>query len=77
MAEDRHEIVFVEVKTRSSGAFGEPEDSVSPAQERRLRQAAEGYCLQHDSGERFCRFDVVAIKSLNKVVVVKHIRNAF
>ena len=36
-------LIFVEVKTRSSKAFGEPETFVSPSQQKAIVRAAEAY----------------------------------
>ncbi len=54
-------IVFVEVKSRSSLAFGHPAESVTTAKQQRLRRLAQQW-LQH-SGCRAAelRFDVVAV----------------
>ncbi len=77
IAEDGQELVFVEVKTRDSLRFGEPEESVGVSKEERLRRAAEGYCMHHGMADRFYRFDIVAIRMEKGIIVVKHFRNAF
>lgn len=53
-------LVFVEVKTRSSTAFGMPEEAVSESKETLILQAAEQYILQNDWPHNI-RFDIVAI----------------
>lgn len=46
--EDRSEIVFVEVKTRSSLRFGDPFDAITPEKYRRIfRLACEWVSLHH------------------------------
>lgn len=56
----KNELVFIEVKTRSSAAFGRPEEFVTPAKERLIAEAAFAYLEQNDhAGE--VRFDVIAI----------------
>jgi len=59
LAEDGS-LVFVEVRQRSSGAFGGAAASVTPAKQRRILLAASHYlaALERVPG---CRFDVVAI----------------
>ncbi len=54
-------IVFCEVKTRSSAAFGSPAEAVGPQRRRRLRRAAAAWLAV--SGERAprVRFDVAAV----------------
>ena len=54
-------LVFVEVKTRSSDAFGHPAEAVTPAKQERIHRLAAQFCTT--TGERRARhrFDVVAI----------------
>ena len=57
----RRTVVFVEVKTRSSVAFGHPGDAVGPAKQRRIRQLAVAWLRANDARAAAMRFDVVAI----------------
>lgn len=53
-------IIFVEVKTRTGNAFGEPEDFVDAAKQALLVSAADKFIeLMDFNGE--ARFDIVAI----------------
>ncbi len=53
-------IIFVEVKTRSDNAFGEPEDFVDAAKQKLLVKAADEFIeLMDFNGE--ARFDIIAI----------------
>ncbi|MBT1707054.1 YraN family protein [Fulvivirgaceae bacterium PWU5] len=54
-------IIFVEVKTRSSTAFGEPEQAVSALKARHIFRAAEHY-IYSTNWHGHVRFDVVAVK---------------
>lgn len=56
-------VVFVEVKTRSSNAFGAPELAVTPQKQLRMVKAALGYLRFKKLHQMPCRFDVVAINS--------------
>src|SRR5215217_866330 len=54
-------IVFVEVKTKTDGSFGDPVDEVTPQKQRQIILMGEwysAYCLQPDTP---CRFDVVGV----------------
>lgn len=61
IARDRDTLVFVEVKTRSSGHFGGPLAAVTADKRRRLVAMAQHYLARLGGGARPCRFDVVAI----------------
>ena len=54
-------VVFSEVKTRSSGAYGSPLSAVTPAKQRRIRKLALAWLREHDRGFVEIRFDVVGI----------------
>lgn len=54
-------LIFVEVKTRSSSAFGEPEEFVDEFKARKIYEAAEDYIFKTD-WQGHVRFDVVSIK---------------
>lgn len=69
-------IVFTEVKTRSSGVFGEPELFVNRQKQKHMIAAAHHYL-----GERSivleARFDIIAILQINNSLTVKHLEDAF
>ncbi|TXB64482.1 YraN family protein [Phaeodactylibacter luteus] len=70
-------LVFVEVKTRSSTAFGEIEDFVTRHKESLLAAAAHAYIdlIDHDWE---VRFDIIAVLYLDeKSYSVKHLEDAF
>jgi putative endonuclease len=76
--EEGDDLVFVEVKTRSSLAFGLPHEAVSWSKQRKLGRAALWYCHSHDLGDRGYRFDIVEVVVLNgEVAAVNVLRNAF
>jgi len=70
-------IVFVEVKTRSSNTFGEPEDFVDARKQKLLVEAADEYIyLMDHQGE--VRFDIISILyERNAAYKLKHIEDAF
>jgi putative endonuclease len=69
-------VVFVEVKTRTSDAFGAPELAVNPRKQQRMVKAALGYLKYKKLHQVPCRFDVVAITTAAEQEV-EHIQNAF
>jgi putative endonuclease len=79
VARDRTVIVFVEVKTRSGTAFGEPSEAVGPVKARRIRGLALRWLADHrPAGAGELRFDVVSIvRGHGSLPVVQHLRGAF
>jgi putative endonuclease len=59
--------IFVEVRARSSEAFGGAAESITAAKRRRLVAAARHY-LARQRSERACRFDVVLIRGAEQRV---------
>ena len=62
VAEERGEIVFVEVKTRQVDDFGWPEESITPSKFRRMQLTAEAILSERGWEKRFWRLDVIAIR---------------
>ena len=54
------EVIFVEVKTRTSARFGAPEIAVTPRKAEHLRNAAMHYAMEHDI--ETWQIDVLAIE---------------
>ncbi len=76
IAMHRGELVFVEVKTRRSGAFGAPELAVNLPKQARMVKAALAYIRYKNLHQVPCRFDVVAINVENEKGI-EVIPNAF
>ena len=55
---------FVEVKTRTTKKFGNPEESVSEKKMNTLKKGAEEYLFKHQQWQQI-QFDVIAVK-MNK-----------
>jgi putative endonuclease len=73
---DKGRIIFVEVKARSSDAFGQPFEAVNYRKQEKLRKIAI-YYLKHNKIELPVRFDVVSIISRNGNAEVNHMVEAF
>ncbi len=59
----RDTIVFCEVKTRRTTAFGAPVEAVTFAKQRRLRELALRWLAAHDARAGELRFDVASVLS--------------
>lgn len=73
LAEDRGDLVIVEVKTRRSLECGEPAEAVDYEKKRKLWQLAQ--LLSQQNPTKNIRIDVVAIK-IGKKPQIEHIKNA-
>ncbi|HBK35201.1 TPA: YraN family protein [Candidatus Uhrbacteria bacterium] len=58
---DGEELVFVEVKTRSSQVYGFPEESITPKKIQHLLHVAQHYLQQTSVKQLSWRIDVIAI----------------
>lgn len=80
IAENRKQIVFVEVKARTS-TFGNklPEEYVDQAKKRRIIAAANAY-IKYKRIEKNPRFDIIGIivnPNTNEIIYKNHLENAF
>ncbi|HLD94270.1 MAG TPA: YraN family protein [Anaerolineales bacterium] len=70
-------IVFVEVKTRNTNHYGHPEESITPAKQQHMADAAESYLQNHPELNADWRVDVVSIlRRRNQPAEILHIENA-
>jgi putative endonuclease len=69
-------LVFVEVKARSSIAFGRPFEAVNMRKMQKIKRVAL-YYLKQTGQEPPVRFDVVSIRCERGHTDVDHIQNAF
>lgn len=71
-------LVFVEVKTRRSLAFGQPVEAVDGRKSRRIRQLAVQWLASHTGRRGELRFDVVSVLlQRGGAPVLDHRRGAF
>ena len=61
VAEQGDLLVFVEVRTRATSAFGAPEETVGDRKQQRLVRAARDFLARWRGPPRGARFDVVAV----------------
>jgi len=70
------ELVFVEVKARSSDKFGKPEDAIGQVKMDRMMDSADYYLMQVGYLEKY-RFDCVALEMNDRgeVINITHFEN--
>jgi len=76
IAQKKDILAIIEVKTRSTTDFGNPQDFVKPKQIQRLVKAVDEYVTVNDLDVEV-RFDIVAIVKEKKDFNIEHLENAF
>jgi putative endonuclease len=76
IAEDGKELVFIEVKARSSEKYGRPEDAVDDTKELAILNAADIY-VRNFHLEIDVRFDIISVIINEKKTKINHIIDAF
>jgi putative endonuclease len=66
---------FIEVKTRQSKEFGEPEESIDLPKLKKIYLAAQHYTLCKNLPECDLRFDAISVSICNNKAKIKHIYN--
>ncbi len=74
IARQKKTIVFIEVKTRQTLAFGRPSEAVNLIKQQKIRNTAMCYLIQNCLNESPVRFDVIEVIGENEI---NHIENAF
>lgn len=74
IAQDRDEVVFVEVKARTTKTFGYPEDSVTPEKISHIVRVAQSYLTEKQIDGPW-RIDVLAIEYFQDAPKVTHLKN--
>jgi len=70
------QLIFFEVKTRTSKKFGEPEESVNNRKKEALINTALHYLQQHDLLDIQWRIDVISILKNNEKILIDWFENA-
>jgi putative endonuclease len=76
IAQKKDTLAIVEVKTRSSTDFGNPQDFVKPKQIKNLVKAVDEYVTVNDLDVEI-RFDIIAIVKNGKSYDIEHLEDAF
>ncbi len=66
IAREAQTLVFVEVKTRSTAAYGMPQEAVDRRKQRQLIRTAQAYLNEKGGPLPLCRFDVVSVRTDRK-----------
>lgn len=69
-------LAIIEVKTRSSVHFGDPQEFLKPKQIKRIVKAVDAY-VNTNSLDVEVRFDIIAIVLNTKETTLEHLENAY
>lgn len=70
-------LIFVEVKTRRSLAFGTPQEAVGRTKQRQIVRTAQWYLGNGQGKGLQPRFDVIAVRPGESGATIEHIVDAF
>jgi len=76
IAQKENVLAVVEVKTRSSNYFGNPQDFVSQKKIKLLTEAINEYVISRDLDVEV-RFDIIAITKHKNNIDIEHLEDAF
>lgn len=69
-------LAAVEVKTRSTSDFGNPQDFINPKKIKLLVSAMDNFIIENDL-EVEARFDIIAIVRQKNAFQIEHLKDAF
>ena len=73
----KNELVFIEVKTRTSLKYGSPIDAVNTYKQNHLFKACEYYLYKHKLHHLFVRVDVIEIFIKDNLPYIHHVKQIF
>lgn len=77
IATKNNQLVFIEVKARTSNNFGEPIEAITPTKIKKIYRLAEIYLTKkHVYNEFECRFDAISV-ILGKAPAITHHENIY
>ena len=76
IAEFKNQLIAIEVKTRSTRDFGDPQDFVKPSQIKSIVTAVNAF-MEQQNIDLEVRFDIMAVLAINGKFDIEHIEDAF
>lgn len=76
IAKHDHTMICIEVKTRNSNFFGDPQEFVTPSKIKLLVRAMDNFIIENDI-ELETRFDIVTVLKNKITEQLTHYENAF
>ena len=76
IAQDKNEIVFIEVKTRRNKKYGRAVEAVDINKQRHLLNSIKFYIYLRKLNQRFIRIDVIEVYIKRNKIDINHIKKA-
>ena len=76
---DRGQLVFVEVRSRTSSQHGDPLETIDHTKQRQILRTAQGYLQSRPNQQKSPRFDVIGIiwNDQRQIVKFQYVPHAF
>lgn len=74
VAQDKKELVFIEVKTRTNIKYGTPAEAVNKTKQKHLTKAVKYYIYSKHLENEYIRIDVVEVYIVEHKYRINHIR---
>ncbi len=76
IAKEKNEIVFIEVKTRTSNLYGLPKEAVDTTKKKHIYKSVEYYIYLKHLEKYPIRIDVIEVYKKQEKFKINHIKNA-
>ncbi len=76
IAQDKKEIVFIEVKTRTGYFYGQPAEAVTFFKLKHLKSTIKYYLYKNNLEDEFVRIDIIEVLVCNGKIIINHIKKA-
>lgn len=78
VAQDKHTLVFIEVRLRQQHAFVSAAQSINSAKQQKWKRAAQHYLQTHYTSPPDCRFDAILLQAdKDKIIDIEWIKGIF
>ena len=75
IAVDRNVLIFVEVKTRTNGAYGRPIDAINKVKQKHIKETTKFYIYKNNLQDYYVRVDAIEVYDTGKKAIINHIKN--
>ena len=76
IAKDKNELVFIEVKTRSSLQYGRPADAIDLTKQKHLISTIKYYLYSKHLANTYVRIDIIEIYLTKSKYTINHIKQS-